>query len=382
MRGWVKRRGEQWSILIDLGNVEGRRIRKRFTYDGRKSKTQAENYMYNELFPKYANAVNDSGIMTVADLVDAWLKAKRPYLKENTYSGYETNMRLHVLPYLGKIKLRSLNAMQIQSVYTKLAEHVAPNSLSDIHTQLKCALKQGVRWGLLVQSPCEGVIPPKRQRETHKKALTAEGCVSLLTAARQYPWLHDAMFISIYAGLRRGEIFGLMWQDINFDDGIMRIERQMNQKKQLIDLKTSSSRRTIVMSPTLMQFLQELRQRNAHDFVICKPNGDLYNPHSMNCTLYKMVSGRKVTPHELRHTHASLLARVGASPKDIQERLGHSSPQLGQEIYVHTYSEVQKELAISFDDILCHQNVTTPSQTGRYRVRKTLKRPATKPFPK
>lgn len=155
---------------------------------------------------------------TVAQYLGEWLKVHKQVIRPRTYERYEAIIRLHLVPTLGKLSLQKLTAQHLQRLYAqKLESGLSSTTVSAIHNMLHTALDNAIKVGVLTRNVCEMVSPP---RKVHKemRPLTLEQVRKLLDAARGHP--QEALFILALATcMRRGELLGLKWQDINLDSG-------------------------------------------------------------------------------------------------------------------------------------------------------------------
>ena len=172
-------------------------------------------------------------------------------------------MRLHLVPTLGKVKLQKLTAQHLDRLYTqKLEEGLHPTTVTAIHNMLHTALDKAIRLGFLARNVCELVSPP---RVVHKeiKPLTLEQIYKLLEAAKGHP-LEALFLLAVTTGMRRGELFGLKWQDIDLAKGELHVRRALvrmptGQGYKEAEPKTQNSRRSIVLTTRAVEALEAHR---------------------------------------------------------------------------------------------------------------------------
>jgi len=202
---------------------------------------------------------------TVAQYLDYWLSVYKQKIRPRSYERYEQIIRLHLVPTLGKLKLDKLSPQHVQLLYTKkLEEGLSTNTVLVIHGMLHKALKSAMRWGLLAQNVCDRVdIPRKVPYEIH--TLTVEQAQRILAAIHEHP--NEALFIlALTTGMRRGEIAGLKWHDIDIEHatlhvqrGLTRVPTTMGGGYQEAEPKTEKSRRTVALPDFAVDALRKHR---------------------------------------------------------------------------------------------------------------------------
>jgi len=313
--------------------------------------------------------------MTLGEFLDRWL---RDYVKihnrPKTYESYEMLIRVHIKPALGDIKLGKLKSLDIQRFYAqKLAGpradgkpgHLSPTTIKRMHEVLRSAFGQAIRWELIDKSPLQGVTPP-RAEEQIPTVWTKEQCVAFLDAAREHR-LFAAFFLALTTGLRRGELLGLMWQDVNLEDRYISVQRSLLRSQGALvlqDVKTKSSRRLVALPDITVRVLQEHYERQMGEralyaeayqntgLVFCAENGAPQDPDNFRRTFNMLIEKAgvpKIRIHDLRHTHATLLLAAGMHPKIVSERLGHAEITTTMNTYSHILPSMQRQAAEVMD---------------------------------
>ncbi|HEY4385269.1 MAG TPA: site-specific integrase [Ktedonobacteraceae bacterium] len=235
---------------------------------------------------------------------------------------------------------------------------------------LHTALEKAIRLGLISRNVCKMVSPP---RPVHKemKLLTIEQVRKLLEAAKDHPM--EALFVmAVTTGMRRGELFGLKWQDIDFDKGVLSVRRALVRMPTgggyvEAETKTAKSRRSIVLTAVAMNALKEhhIRQLEMkakaggawqdYDYVFCGPDGTYLSPGHHGLVQLKNLLRKAGLPdirfHDLRHCTASLLLAEGVHPKVVQEILGHTEISMTMNVYSHVLPTMQKDAMNRLDDL-------------------------------
>lgn len=358
--GSITQRGDKYRVCFDYGiDREGRRVRKYRTFDTKRDATRA----FNEHKVKMDKGTQ---IMpseyTFAQWLDYWYKdIILPQIEETTAYGYRGMIENYLKPQLGEIRLQKLTARDIQQYYTWLMDEkkLSPNTVIKHHNLLTNTLNAAERQEYITKNPMRAVSPPKkRQREA--KFYTPEQLGILLDKAVGTR-LELPVFICAYLGLRRGELCGLRWNDVDLEHKTITIENTRTQagKKEIEKgTKTASSTRTLYLPDTLCDMLKAAREhqqacraeyKNAYDdndYVVVMEDGRPFRPNYLSELFGKFLADNdlpKIVLHELRHTFASLSNQAGIPAYNIGKALGHSTPATTQKIYTHLLDQTHTQ---------------------------------------
>jgi integrase len=287
---------------------------------------------------------------SVRQFLEAWLKDARARLRPRTVERYESLIRLHVIPTLGDVTLRKLTPQHLATLYATLLEKQAPASVAQLHAVLFGAFRLAMRWGLIGRNPAEAVQAPKVQRR-EMAVLTAEQAQTLMRADDPLSCLY---VLAIATGMRQGELLALRWRDVDLDEGVIRVNRNLVRVKGawlLADVKRATSRRQIQVGRLATDALKAHRLRAAETLlklghridegtlIFTDDKGDPVNGYHVTERMFKPLLRRLGLPavrfHDLRHTAASLMLSAGVRPDIVSRRLGHSSPAITLSIYAH-----------------------------------------------
>jgi integrase len=297
-----------------------------------------------ELKRQAAGGLPDPGKRTVSDLIEEWLHAAAPTLKPRTLADYRQTARLHVLPTLGSKRLNKLTPDTVQRLYATLQARGAMRAAQKCHALLHRACRMAVLWRWLAENPCDRVLVPKHS-PARKTVWSAEQLRAFLEGSAQH-WLFPLWLLLVTAGLRSGEARALTWADVDFDANTIHV----NKTRQRIDgewvittPKTAAGERVVSLPPETMQSLRQQRGRQ----VLAGLAGDLVFTSAKGSALHEAGVARalaqecvrlglpRVTPHGLRHLHASLLLAEGLPLPAVSARLGHANTQVTATVYAH-----------------------------------------------
>jgi integrase len=317
---------------------------------------------------------NDENI-TLEDYLDRWLAdSVHGTVRESTFSRDKYLVTNHIKPALGRLKLKNLNALQVQSLYRdRLDSGLSGSTVQKIHHVLHKALAQAVRWDLIPRNPSDNVKAPKpTPKEMHP--LSATEAQKLLEAARG-DRLEALYVLAIHTGMRQGELLGLRWEDVDLDRQSLRIRRTLTRKGNqsggaygVGEPKTKKSRRTVRLTERAVEALRSHRARQAEEklgaaapyqdrgLVFAGERGGIINPSNLRnrsfTPLLKKADLPRITFHDLRHTCASLLFQRNVHPKIVQELLGHASVAITLDTYSHMLPGMGSETADAIEEAL------------------------------
>ena len=352
--GSIYKRGNRWCAQVSLN---GRRLTKYFD-------TQRE----CREWIKETQAQIDEGTavatpQTLDEFLDAWLETVKPSMRPQSHGTYAWNVRHHIIPGLGNIRLRELRPDHIQRYYaTKLDEGTGASTVRMSHGVLRRALGHAVKWGLLTHNVSDAVVPPKAKTR-EMSVWDTEQIRCFLRITEDHRW--DALFyLAVTTGLRQGELTGLYWSDLDWKNGRLRIQRQVYQGR-VTELKTASSRRVVTLGEVALDKLYERQEHQARerDWGTWEENGFIFTSRRgspvSHCSLYRVFIDLtekaglpRIRFHDLRHTAATLMLQQGVHPKVVQERLGHSSISMTLDTYSHVLPSLQEDVADRLDEVL------------------------------
>lgn len=356
MKGTVRKEGSTWSYLVYIGTDENSK-KKYKRKRGFKTKKECEAALAELITQLEKGTVISNEKMTVKEYIEYWLDTyPKNHCQPATYKRYKEFSR-DILNYLGQLKLSKLNPLLIQNFYENLLTErdLSNNTVIKVHRMFHLSLKHAQQWQLLNTNPCDLVTPPKAT-EIKMKYWNPDEIQFYLEQIKEEK-LYTSTLLAVHTGCRVGELCGLKWEDVDLINGIITIDKTMqriNGKLQLKQPKTKKSSRVITLLGSTVTFLKALknehRQRKLEyntpmDYVLCWEDGRPMDPHYISQHFPDMLKKHKLPVirfHDLRHTHATLLLKLGTNPKVISERLGHSTVSFTLDTYSHVNTDMQR----------------------------------------
>lgn len=302
-------------------------------------------------------------VWRVGDYLDYWLEnVVRPSLRPKSIQQYESVSRLYLKPGLGSIKLTDLSVPMVQAflneqVTVTVAKGHSISKVKGMRAVLRTALTQAQRDQLVLRNAAKLTKLPTSRRQ-RIKPWTADEAISFLSAAREEA-LFPAYALLLLYGFRRGEALGLRWQDVDFQDGVIRVQQQLQKVgKELVigPVKTENGERDLPLLTVARALLSNHRNGKrasvssaADALVFTMPDGEPVDPDHFYRAFKRIcrtLGVRYIKVHHVRHTTGTILKRLGVPDRDIQLILGHSHVSVTQEIYQHTDLE-DRRLALS-----------------------------------
>lgn len=309
-----------------------------------------------------------STTVLLGDFLRLWLKNTQSSIRYTTWSHYEILIRLHVLPHLGSVKIKDLQADQIQRFYNHLLSNdVGTYTVIKIHTMLHSALEQAVKTGLAIRNATDAVIPPSDPAREMK--ILVESQVSQLLIATRGSRMEALLHLAVSTDMRQMEILGLKWGDIDWIRKTLKVERQLDREEgvQFAPPKTRNGRRTIVLGGRSIEVLRQHYDRQNDDrmkagenwteygLIFTSANGTPIHYRNLLRDFKKLLEVAGLPEnrfHDLRHTAASIMLNHGIPVIIISRRLGHSKPSITLDIYGHLIPVMQAAAAQMIDDLI------------------------------
>lgn len=314
--------------------------------------------------------VISGGSMTLSELLAEYLDAKKSEVRETTLDKSRRILECHVIPSLGKYKLTRLNLKVLQKWKVELSKKdLALRTRQNVYKELRTLLNYAVNLEYIPSNPLLKIGNFKSTLEDKKEMdyYTADEFKQFISAAHNnaqeaekkgnyYEWNYYVFFsIAFYTGMRKGEIHGLRWSDI--DGKYISVKRSIAQKlkgdDRITPPKNKSSMRTLQLPEPLIEILNEHKERCrkfdgfSEDSYICGMDKSLRDStiQKRNISFSKAAGLKTIRIHDFRHSHATLLANEGINIQEIARRLGHSNIEITWNTYSHLYPR-EEERAI------------------------------------
>lgn len=348
MRGYVVAKGSCFYAVIYEG-VDPITGRERRRWHAAGPDRDAAEQMAKSLAAKETDTTKPAGLTLAVYLQQRWLPAKKVSLRPSTWDSYRRRVVQHVLPRLGTVPLRRLRPEHFESLYAELLVNgkrtgvgLDPKSVLEVHIIIRKALSDALRRGLVVRNVAAEAEAPKRRRpNTEMRSWTAVQLQAFLDAARSHR-LFAAFWLSANTGMRRGELLGLRWGDIDFARSSLSVNRALiSVAYELHESrgKTRTSQRAINLDAATLAVLKAWRDARVaelgrplldRDYVVASPDGKPIHPDRFSQCFRRIVTSLdlpRIRLHDLRHTHATLLLKEHAD-QGGQRAAGPRLPRL------------------------------------------------------
>lgn len=365
----VKRNGQEytyWEARITIGRDPGtgKQIQKSFT-----GKTQKEvrTKMQTVAVEINNNTYQEPSKLTVAEWLDVWTSEYLIDVKPRTLDSYNTTIRVHIKPALGSVKLSSLSTLDIQKFYNNAQKKhppLSPKSIKNLHGVLHKSLQQAVDIGYIRFNPSDACKLP-RITKAEIKPLDNEAITNFLNAIRGHRF-ENVYRVTLFTGMREGEVLGLTWDCIDFNAGTITINKQLQKERggngvyHLVSPKNGKIRR-LTPASSVMEMLKNQQQQQA---LWCSSSHELWDNklnlvftneigHNLSAqTVYlhfKKIAATcgfpKARFHDLRHSYAVAALQSGDDIKTVQDNLGHYTAAFTLDTYGHVTEKMKQDSA-------------------------------------
>jgi integrase len=373
----TRRKDGRWEARISLSRDATGKL-KRVTLYG-KTRQEVADKLAKALHDKQQGTVVAPQKLTLSAWLATWLQHyKRPRIRSNTLDQYEMIVKRHLIPSFGHIALRDLRPDHVQHYYHEKAQQgLEASTIKSHHVVLSNALTQAEKNQLVPRNVCRLTELPRQPRK-ERRTLTVNQVMKQLLSVLQGDRLHAAFIALFMTGLRRGELLGLRWQDVDLDAGIVQVRQILvriynrdavgeGRKTRLVFQapKTEKSRRSIPIPALCLAALKRHKAQQAeeklllgpgyqdHGLVFAQAHGGPIDPRSMD-RYFTQALQRAGLPtirlHDARHTYATLMLKQGIPLKGVQTLLGHSSISVTADIYTHVDLDQERQYVAQFNE--------------------------------
>jgi integrase len=310
--------------------------------------------------------------MKVSDWLKEWLRDYIGNVKQSTVKSYTDHVNLNIIPYIGNVELSKLTTPMIQRMYNELLreKELSPKTVKNVHGVLHRALEQAQKMGFIRTNPTEAVTLPRIEKK-QIKPLEDEELTAFLQAIKGHPY-ELVFFVTVFTGLREGEVLGLTWDCVDFEQSTLLINKQHGKVKGSKEYRFSSLKndkpRVLRVADGVMDALRKQKTRqeiwqnvfrdqweNPDNLVFTTKTGR----YLCNQTVYasfknvaRALGFPSVRFHDLRHTFAVNSLKSGDDIKTVQENLGHHTAAFTLDTYAHVTSGMKKESASRMDQYI------------------------------
>ena len=311
--------------------------------------------------------------MTLGEWMDKWLDEYMIFtLRESTINGYRNMIEHQIKRFIGDKQLAYLTTADLQKFYNKIKkdgraiEHpihgkeLSNSMVRKVHMILHQALNLAVRERLIVRNPTIGTTIPKKSY-TEKQVLCDSQLDKFMDAIKREQYWYDFFYVEIMTGLRRGEICGIKWSDINFTEGTLSIRRSVTTKAggglMIGETKTNAGERKIILPPSVLTLLREKQSDAICEWVFphyMNPSDPLHPDAAYRKlkTLLKSVELPLIRFHDLRHTFATHAMQGGVDAKTLAGILGHTDASFTLDTYTHVTSDMQRNASAVVNNMM------------------------------
>jgi integrase len=311
--------------------------------------------------------------LTVATYLQTWLASLTTggAIRPTTWKTYDVAIRVHILPRIGGVLLKELTRIQVRSLYQQLdaggrsrgaTGGLSPKSVHNVHLCLHRALSEAVEDGLIRVNPASRAhrAPPDGPEMLYWSVAELNRFLASAASDPNLPFWR----LAASTGMRRGELLGLRWRDVDLQQGRLSVRHQLVRtggENHFGPPKTRAGRRSISLDPQTTAILRNIQDSQATtrstlgtayrhdlDLVFCRDDGSPHDPNRVAHQFAAQIARagvRRIRFHDLRHTHATIAMAAGVHPKVMQERLGHTSIKVTLDLYSHVVPSMDEEAA-------------------------------------
>ncbi len=378
MKGYIHRGRIEgtWYLRVELSrSASGKRRQRRETVSG--TKADAYRRLRDLLREIETGGYADGGRTMLADVAKRWMAATQHRVGARTYASYDAHVRLYIVPTLGTIRAEALRPAHIEDALATWATgkrhdreggKIAPRTVAHVFNTLKTMCRWALKMGVVARNPVDAVASPKAER-TEMRALDAAGVSELVAAARGTD-LECPIVVAIGTGLRRGELLGLRWSDIDLDAARLAVRRSVETVKGITRTKppkTARSSRTIAVPAFVVEALRRYRAqqlerrillglgRDEEATVFTRGDEAAWEPGAFSLAFARFVKRAKlrhVRFHDLRHSFGTLALQSGVDLKTVSNALGHSAISTTANTYLHAVESLERGAAARIDAML------------------------------
>ncbi len=367
-RGSVRRKDNGWSFRVDIGPDPATGKRRQVARQGFRTRKEAESSLGEVLSAISVGSVVSRSAATTEQFLDDWLASQQHRLRPTSLHSYKMAI-LRIKRRLGQVPVQALTPLQIEKFYAELLRTggrggtpLSAKTVRNSHVVLRKALSDAERLGLVHRNAAAAAKPPTSSRPEFA-TWSSDDLRDFFSGIRNER-IYPALLVLATTGMRRGELLGLRWSDVDLDGGQLAVVQTLT----AIDgvptfgaTKSSRSRRTVYIDSQTVRVLREHRRRQRSERLVAGPAwtttpdlvfrdeaGGLIHPDRFSRQFTALVASSGLTPirlHDLRHTYATLALKAGVHPKVVSERLGHATVGITLDLYSHVTPAIARDAA-------------------------------------
>lgn len=369
MKGGTRQRGEKWSYYFKYQDELGKWKTKE--KGGFKSNKEANSALRKAIIEfEELGSIAQNQNYTLSEYIEYWYKnVAELELRYKTLKLYRCFIDNHLSPSLGHLQIKNATSVILQNFFSEKQKVLSKSSVNTMKNVLNGAFELAIKQKIILSNPLKNVHLKTTHRGDNVGFLTTDQLrlIENELIGKKY---HLPFLIALHTGMRRGEILGLTWESVDLNTGKISIDKQLQKQDgefKLVPLKTHSSVRAIKMTEYLKQELLINQAKQAKfktildkayydgpDFICCYDDGRPLIPDTLSATMFhtSKKTGIDFSFHDLRHTHATLLAEADVNVKLIQSRLGHGDITITLRTYSHVTKKLEEDSVIKFEEHL------------------------------
>lgn len=368
------KKGTQYRVSYDLPKyIDGKRRKTTKTFPIGVTLSEVNQFAAEKEIERKRGALVSTNLnLTFEELGDLYFSTYTQFLSPTTLKGYKgayyNSKPYGLMNYFGKAKVRSIRTRNIQEYINYLCQHVSPKTIKNYWGLLRIFFDLAVQEGIIQReaNPMLNKINRPKQEKKPVEAYTLEEMNLILKLADkdENPDIKLILNLALLSGIRRGEMAGLKWENVNFDESYIYIcESRVvveGGKEYTKKPKTQAGIRKIYIPERLVNILKEYHKRYLENklkcgkqfkdkgYVLSKPDGEPFSPQGISNNYLRFMERHKdeiryLKFHGLRHTYASVLINQNTNPKTVQHNLGHADVSLTLSIYSHSFESAEKK---------------------------------------